>query len=188
MRENMRVLDIAPLRNKRQAFADKFREEGHDIVSVPGRQEALALLVPRLQEAPDDLMRNVTLALWKLGDPETPLPPVLELAVNHHDPDVRANATLALLSILRADSAPLARDSVLVALTDKEPKVRLHAAAVASRFPDPALTRRIHGLLREEESPLVRASMARALGKAKHRESTELLVTMLGSPRAIETS
>jgi CheY-like chemotaxis protein len=44
MRDNMKVLDIAPHRNKRQEFADKFRSEGHDIVSVPGRQEALALL------------------------------------------------------------------------------------------------------------------------------------------------
>lgn len=44
MRENMKVLDIAPHRNKRQAFADKFRAEGHDIVSVPGRREALELL------------------------------------------------------------------------------------------------------------------------------------------------
>lgn len=40
----MKVLDIAPDRAKRQAFAAKFSEDGHDIVQVPGRREALKML------------------------------------------------------------------------------------------------------------------------------------------------
>ena len=40
----MKVLDIAPDRAKRHAFAAKFSEEGHDVVQVPGRREALKML------------------------------------------------------------------------------------------------------------------------------------------------
>jgi CheY-like chemotaxis protein len=34
-------LDIAPDRNKRQEFSKKFEEDGHQVVTVPGRREAL---------------------------------------------------------------------------------------------------------------------------------------------------
>jgi DNA-binding NtrC family response regulator len=44
MRDAMRVLDIAPHRHQRQAFADRFKEDGHDIVTVPGRREALEMI------------------------------------------------------------------------------------------------------------------------------------------------
>lgn len=44
MRDSMRVLDIAPHREKRQEFATRFRADGHEIVTVPGRREALESL------------------------------------------------------------------------------------------------------------------------------------------------
>ena len=44
MRDSLRVLDIAPHRNVRQEFATRFKSDGHEIVSVPGRLEALDML------------------------------------------------------------------------------------------------------------------------------------------------
>ena len=150
--------------------------------------EALELIMPALGDAPDDVMRNLTLALWKIGDVNTPLQPVLDLAVNHHDAEVRANATLALMTLLTEQTCATARDTVLVALTDSEPKVRLHAASVAARYPHLKTTRRIQLLLPDESSPLVRASMAKALGSAGERSSAPILVSMLSSNRGIETA
>ena len=40
----MKVLDIAPHRDKRRAFSERFTADGHDVFSVPGRREALKLL------------------------------------------------------------------------------------------------------------------------------------------------
>ena len=40
----MKVLDIAPDRDKRQAFAAKITKDGHDVVMVPGRREALDMI------------------------------------------------------------------------------------------------------------------------------------------------
>ena len=44
MRDSLRVLDIAPHRNVRREFATRFKSDGHEIVSVPGRLEALDML------------------------------------------------------------------------------------------------------------------------------------------------
>jgi len=40
----VKVLDIAPDRSKRREFSAKFLEDGHEIVPVPGRREALKML------------------------------------------------------------------------------------------------------------------------------------------------
>lgn len=40
----MKVLDIAPHRIKRKEFSTKFASDGHEIVTVPGRREALKML------------------------------------------------------------------------------------------------------------------------------------------------
>lgn len=40
----MKVLDIAPHREKRLEFSTKFTEDGHEVISVPGRREALKML------------------------------------------------------------------------------------------------------------------------------------------------
>lgn len=40
----LRVLDIAPDRARRREFSKRIAEEGHEIVTVPGRREALKLL------------------------------------------------------------------------------------------------------------------------------------------------
>jgi hypothetical protein len=148
---------------------------------------ALAVLERGLQSHDDALLRNVLLGLWKLGDPATPLRPLLDLMVHHHDPDVRSNATLAVGAIVDDRSFPVALDSLLVALADKEPKVRLHAAAIARNHPTPTFTARLLDALPQEDVPLVRASMAAALGMARSREAAPLLLSMLSSAREIES-
>ncbi len=40
----MKVLDIAPRRGRRRDFSARFAAEGHEIVAVPGRREALDML------------------------------------------------------------------------------------------------------------------------------------------------
>lgn len=40
----MKVLDIAPQRGRRRDFSARFAAEGHEIVTVPGRREALEML------------------------------------------------------------------------------------------------------------------------------------------------
>jgi hypothetical protein len=147
--------------------------------------DAVARLSAALDERDDQLLRNVLLALWKQGDPDTPLQPLLDLMSDHHDPDVRSNATLALSTVLTPATAPRAVDPVLVALRDTEPKVRLHAASIVRRFPSPAATQRIMQLLPDEKVPLVRANMATALGTSGDRRAAPLLVSMLGDAQSI---
>ena len=151
-------------------------------------EEALELLLQALPEVPDDVLSNIMLALWKLGDPATPLPLVAEIVVDHHDAMVRANATLVLSTVLTLDTADFATDVLLVALGDNEPRVRLHAARVAIEFPHPALTQRMEARLLDEETPFVTAAMARALGIAGAPSSAVPLVALLHNPRQIISS
>jgi hypothetical protein len=161
----------------------------NDMGLASPHERALEALSAGLADTDDELLRNVLLGLWKLGDPNTPLPPILDIMVQHHDPDVRANAALALTTVLGSpERAVLARDGLLVALSDSEAKVRLHAAAVLRRYPDPAGTERLLQLLPAEQMPLVRAAMASALGAAGSRSAGQLLLPMLGSAREIEST
>lgn len=158
----------------------------NDLGLVSPHAAARDALVGALRDTDDDLLRNVLLGLWKLGDPETPVAPLTELLVEHHDPDVRANAALALGTVLRPGTASAASDALLVALGDGEPRVRVHAASVLRRFPSPTAGERLLQLLPAEEMPLVRAAMATALGAARERRAAPQLVTMLSSPREVE--
>ena len=155
---------------------------------VSRHEEALDILLQALPEVSDDVLSNIMLALWKLGDPATPLPLVTEIVVDHHDAMVRANATLVLATVLTADTADFATDVLLVALGDSEPRVRLHAARVAIEFPHPALTQRMEARLLEEETPFVTAAMARALGIAGSPSSAIPLIALLHNPRQIISS
>lgn len=148
---------------------------------------ALRALVAVLGRADDDLTRNVLFALWKIGDPSTPLGIVLDFLVEHHDPEVRSNAALALTTILRDETAREAVDGVAVALSDREPKVRLHAAKVARRFPSSQFVPKLTvGVRNVEELPLVRASMVTALAMCGGSSSGRTILPLLRSPVAIE--
>ena len=149
---------------------------------------AVEALVSALDERDDELLRNVLVALWKLGDHNVPVTPLIDLLTQHHDAEVRSSAALALQTVLTAGSAPQAADAVQLALADSDAKVRLHATSVARRFPQPGTTVRIQQLLPAESSPLVRANMALALGAAGARTAGPVLLEMLSSPQAIESS
>jgi HEAT repeat protein len=169
------------------AWALGFSRVPKNPLGIASRHEdALAVLIPAIQDAPDDTLNNIILAVWKIGDPETPLQPVLDIAVNHPVAELRANAVLSLSSILTEQTATFARDAVLVALTDTDPKVRLHATALAALYPHRLTTERILTLLMTEETPLVRAGMAKALGAAKNPAAGPILRRMLTSPRGVE--
>lgn len=146
---------------------------------------AREILVPLLDEPSDDLLRNALLGLWLLADPLTPLRPLAELVIGHHDGTVRANACLALGAVVDTSTAPGATEALLVALADVDPTVRLHAADIARRFPHPALTPLIQARIAVEDTPLVVAALAQALGTAGARDSAPLLSRLLESPREI---
>jgi hypothetical protein len=148
-------------------------------------EEALELLIQTAPRVSDDVLSNIMLALWKIADPATPLPLITEIVVDHHDAMVRANATLVLSTVLTQETAPFATDALLVALTDSEPRVRLHAARVAIDHPHEALTQRMVDRLLDEETPFVTAAMARALGTAGAVSSAPALIALLENPRAI---
>lgn len=158
----------------------------NDLGLVSPHERARDALVAVLEEPDDDLLRNATLGLWKLGDPATPVRPLARLLVSHHDPDVRGNAALALVTVASAETVAAARDAMLVALGDSEPRVRVHAALFARHFPAPEGTQRILQILPHENTPLVRAAMAWALGAAKAHDAVPELLNMLSSQIQVE--
>jgi len=162
------------------------RVPANDIGIESPHPRAVEALAAALDHSDDELLRNELLALWKLAEPSTPTQPLLDMMVRHHDPDVRANATLALGTVLTPAGAGRISDSLLVALEDSEPRVRLHAAGIAQRFPSRTTSQRLEQLLPREEWATVRAAMATALGAARSRSAGPALVAMLSSPRAIE--
>jgi len=168
------------------AWALGFSRVPDNTLGVASRhEEALELLLEALPTVPDDVLSNIMLALWKLGDPATPLPTLTEIVVEHHDSMVRANATLALSTILRPDTAPFATDALLVALSDNESRVRLHAARTAMVHPETALTLRMESQLLTEDTPFVQAALARALGAAGSASSAVVLIALLNDPREV---
>jgi HEAT repeat protein len=158
----------------------------NDLGLASPHERARDALVAVLPEPDDELLRNATLGLWKLADPGTPVRPLSTLLVSHHDPDVRANAALALVTVVSPETISSVRDATLVALADAEPRVRVHAALFAKRFPSPEGTQRIRQLLPHEGTPLVRAAMASALGAGLSHDAVPELLDMLSSQIQIE--
>lgn len=148
---------------------------------------AVRALAAALGERDDELLRNVLLAIWKIGQIETATPELCDLGRRHHDPDVRANALLALGSTIRSAESTEVRAALLDALRDSEPRVRLHAADAAARSPSAQVTEQLLPALRSEQMPLVRARIALALGSAKHRFAAETIAEMLESSFPVES-
>ncbi len=147
---------------------------------------AVAALIAAVPAADDEMMRNIMLGLWKIGDEDTPLQPIIDVATRHHDPEARGNATLALSSIITSRTNEAVVDAILAALTDADARVRMHAASTARRHPHAAYTSRIESLITSEHTPLVRASMAAALGRSGNTAAAPLLLPMLNSTYPVE--
>lgn len=151
----------------------------NDLGIASQHEQAQALLIREIPRLPDDVLANALLALWILAEPSTPIDPLTDLIVNHHDGLVRANATLALGRVLTPELSLQAVEAVIVALDDVDATVRVHAASIARNFPDRAYLARLESLIEEEDTPLAQARMASALGALKSRSSSRVLIPLL---------
>ena len=158
----------------------------HDVGVSSPHMRAVTALVAAMPDADDEVMQNVLVALWRLGDPNTPLLPLVEVLALHHDPAARANAALALSAVVTRQTLPQIEPAVRTALGDSDPKVRLHATNVAVAHPRPEFTRVLMARLPDEPMPLVRARMAEALGRSGDRSAARVLLPLLDRGDALE--
>jgi hypothetical protein len=143
----------------------------------PRAREAL---VGVLESGNDDIVKNALLGLYILGDPETPLDKILDMMVQHHEPDVRANAALAVQSIATMEKADLILPYLLPGLKDDEPKVRNHCILIAIKLKDRSSTAALIELL-EDQYALIQAAAATALGEMEDVSLCPYLIPMLQS-------
>lgn len=162
------------------------RVPDNDIGLVSPHPRAVEALVAGIDVANDELMRNILLALWKIGDENTPIEPLVAVMDAHHDGDCRANAALALSVILTQQEALEVVDSVVLAFNDADAKVRMHATNIARLHPNSVYTSRLQSLIVDERVPLVRASMADALGRSGDQDTASVILPLLDSENEIE--
>ena len=81
---------------------------------------AIPALVRMLDAEQPYVAQNSLLGLWKLGDPNTPIQPILVL-LNRPEEDIRANAALALSTILTPETGEPAISALINALYDQKP-------------------------------------------------------------------
>jgi len=112
----------------------------------------------------DAIVENALLGLYNLGDPDTPLEKILDIMVQHHDPDVRANAALALQSIVTPAKADMVLPYLLPGLKDDEPKVRNHCILVALKLKEKSTLTALVDLLGDSYA-LIQANAAKAIGE-----------------------
>ncbi len=140
---------------------------------------AIPALMNALSDPEEAVVQNALLGLWKLGDPETPLPPILE-RLEDESVEIRAMAALALSTILTPKTGEAAISGLVNALNDPSPKVRVHAvsAVMATRHPNAAgsLAR-----LLNDNYLLVQANAARALGDSGDWRNCEFLLARLAT-------
>ncbi len=98
--------------------------------------------------------------LLPAGSAPSSLVEALVRAASDVDPELRAQAVLALGSLRAADG----RELFLRALSDEDWLVRMFAATAIGWMPDPRAIRSLEELLADDE-PLVRGAAVSALGK-----------------------
>ena len=124
---------------------------------------AISPLLAQLDATEPYLVQNVLLGLWKLGEPKTPLDPILPL-VDSSDTETRALAVLALSTILTPDTGELAISALMNAMHDQDPKVRNHAVTAVGNIRHPNSAGRLAQLLNDPYL-LIQANAARSLAK-----------------------
>lgn len=109
----------------REAFLERWPQRYAEVVGP---------LVDATRSADPRVVQNATMALSQIGDPETPIEPLVAL-LERPEAEIRSNAALALAHVLTPDTGDRAIGALLVAMNDADPKVRLHAisAVKASR-------------------------------------------------------
>lgn len=138
---------------------------------------AIDPLVRHLGAEEPYVVQNCLLALWKLGDASTPVGPLLELLASP-DPSIRANAALALSTVLTPETGETAIAALLNALYDDDPKVRNHAATAVGAIRHKGAAGRLAQML-DDHYLLVQANAARALGQLGDRGNCGVLIARL---------
>lgn len=129
----------------------------------PRWQAAIPALVKRLSDPEPHVIQNALLGLWRIGDPSTPVEPILALT-DHPNREIRAMALLALSTIGSERTAERIIPAVVNALYDPDPKVRNHAVNAAAALRHPSAAGRLVQLL-DDPYRLIQANAARALGE-----------------------
>lgn len=151
---------------------ERFRER-----FPPVYPRATAVLVDALGSTNPAIVQNALLGLWKLGDTETPLEPVLT-RLDAKDSDIRSNAVLALGAILTPDTGERAIERILTCLYDNDPKVRNHAVSAIAAMRHTDAAGRLTQLL-DDNYLLIQANAARALGELGDWRNAQALVVRL---------
>lgn len=138
---------------------------------------AIEPLIRFLDDEETFVVQNCLLGLWKLGDPNTPIQPVLR-QLNRSEEDVRSTAVLALSTILTPETGEVAISALINMLYDPKPKVRNHAVSAVAAIRHRSATGRLAQLL-DDPYLLVQANAARALGELGDIESCEFLLVRL---------
>lgn len=142
--------------------------------------KAIEALVGVLDSGNDAIVKNALLGLFVLGDPETPLDTILDIMVQHHDSDVRANAALAVQAIATPEMAEKILPYVLPGLKDDKAIVRVHCILIAIKLQDDSLTTALVEQL-YDQPPLIQAGVARALGNLNDISLCEYLIPLTQS-------
>ncbi|MFO0981239.1 MAG: HEAT repeat domain-containing protein [Planctomycetota bacterium] len=145
----------------------------------PRSRRAVPALLEALDEGDDLLTQNAMLALQQIADPDTPREPIFKLLLNHHNPEVRANAALAAARLIRPEEASRWLAELSAAYnSDDEPKVKLHVVKALgnTKHADAAfvLTRALN-----DKTPTVQAAAADALGNLGFPEACRYLIDKL---------
>lgn len=140
---------------------------------------AVEPLVRHLARPEPFLVQNCLLGLWKLGDPNTPVQPVLAL-IDHEDEEIRAMAALALSTILTPATGETAISALINALYDPMPKVRIHAVTAVGAIRHQNSAGRLAQLL-DDPYLLVQANAARSLGRLGNVSNCQYLLARLES-------
>lgn len=154
------------------AARERFRER-----FPPVYPRATTVLVESVGATSAAIVQNALLGLWKLGDPETPLEPVLA-QLDAKDGDIRSNAVLALGTILTPDTGERAIERILTCLYDNDPKVRNHAISAIAAMRHTDASGRLTQLL-DDNYLLIQANAARALGDLGDWRNAQALVVRL---------
>jgi|GEM_PF-3023729 len=141
---------------------------------------AVEALLGILDCGDDKIVENALLGLYILEDENMPLDKILDIMVQHHDPDVRANAALAVQAVASPRVGEKVLPYVLPALKDEEPKVRNHCILIASRLNDKSTLSALVELLNDPYA-LIQANAAKALGVLGTAHTCGHLIPLLGS-------
>jgi HEAT repeat protein len=150
----------------------------------PQSKDAAEALVATLAADDDLLIQNALVGLAQIADSDTPREPIVDLLLRHHNPDVRANAALAMAHIITPGEGSRWLADLSAALDDDEPKVRMHVVNALGRVRHPDAAFQITRAL-NDKTPNVQAAAAKALGDLGIPGMCRYLIDKMTSTTAI---